>query len=96
MEKPWVVYAKSLLKPKICGGIFGSLFPQNRHQQPRGIRKIDSETVTFLTKITAKRHQKADGFEPRRVYPPFYDAYFAEKICENPSLWFLSKDLETN
>ena len=26
-----------------------------------------------------------------RVYPAFYDAYFAEKICKNPSLlWFLS------
>jgi hypothetical protein len=37
---------KAIWKPKICGGIFGQIHPQNRHQQWR-IRKIDAETVTF-------------------------------------------------
>ena len=35
-----------------------------------------------ITKITVKKASKADGFKPRRVYPPFCDAYFAEKICK--------------
>ena len=25
---------KAIWKPKICGGIFGQIHPQNRHQQP--------------------------------------------------------------
>ena len=33
-EKTWVVYAKKpFWKPKICGGIFGQIHPQNCHQQ---------------------------------------------------------------
>ena len=32
-EKPWVVFTKTIWKPKICGGIFGQIHPQNRHQQ---------------------------------------------------------------
>ena len=52
---------KAIWKPKICGGIFGQIHPQNAISNGR-IRGIDDKTVTFDYKDYRQKASKARWF----------------------------------